>query len=113
MKLIDFSVTNFRSITKAHKISLQNLTVLVGRNNEGKSNLLNGLNVAMQTMMLHAKQVRSHSQLYNWERDFPVQFQERKSGLESIFRLNFRLNHEENIEFTRVTGIRSNEDIPI
>ena len=113
MKLIDFSVTNFRSITKAHKISLQNLTVLVGRNNEGKSNLLNGLNVAMQTMMLHAKQVRSDSQLYNWERDFPVQFQERKSGLESIFRLNFRLNHEENIEFTRVTGIRSNEDIPI
>lgn len=101
MKLIDFSVTNFRSITKAHKISLQNLTVLVGRNNEGKSNLLNGLNVAMQTMMLHAKQVRSHSQLYNWERDFPVQFQERKSGLESIFRLNFRLNHEENIEFTQ------------
>ena len=113
MQLVDFSVTNFRSITKAHKISLHNLTVLVGRNNEGKSNLLNGLNVAMQTMILHAKQSRSRSQLYNWERDFPVQFQERKSGLESIFRLNFRLNHEENNEFTRVTGIRSNEDIPI
>lgn len=72
MKLVDFSVTNFRSITKAHKISLHNLTVLVGRNNEGKSNLLNGLNVAMQTMILHAKQSRSRSQLYNWERDFPV-----------------------------------------
>ena len=113
MRLVDFSVTNFRSITKAHKISLHNLTVLVGRNNEGKSNLLNGLNVAMQTMILHAKQSRSRSQLYNWERDFPVQFQERKSGLESIFRLNFRLNHDENNEFTRVTGIRSNEDIPI
>lgn len=94
MQLVDFSVTNFRSITKAHKISLHNLTVLVGRNNEGKSNLLNGLNVAMQTMILHAKQTRGYSQLYNWERDFPVQFQERKSGLESIFRLNFRLNHE-------------------
>lgn len=113
MKLVDFSVTNFRSITKAHKISLNNLTVLVGRNNEGKSNLLNGLNVAMQTMILHTKQGHGYSQLYNWERDFPVQFQERKSGLESIFRLNFRLDHEENIEFTRVTGIRSNEDIPI
>ena len=113
MQLVDFSVTNFRSITKAHKISLHNLTVLVGRNNEGKSNLLNGLNVAMQTMILHAKQSRSHYQLYNWERDFPVQFQERKSGLESIFRLNFHLNHEENNEFTRITGIRSNKDIPI
>ena len=113
MQLVDFSVTNFRSITKAHKIYLHNLTVLVGRNNEGKSNLLNGLNVAMQTMILHAKQSRSYSQVYNWERDFPVQFQERKSGLESIFRLNFRLDHEENSEFTRITGIRSNEDIPI
>lgn len=113
MQLVDFSVTNFRSITRAHKISLHNLTVLVGRNNEGKSNLLNGLNVAMQTMILHTKQVRGRSQLYNWERDFPVQFQERKSGLESIFRLNFRLNRDENLEFTKVTGIRSNEDIPI
>ena len=113
MKLIDFSVTNFRSITKAHKISLHNLTVLVGRNNEGKSNLLKGLNVAMKTMILHTGQIRRDNRLYDWKRDFPVQFQERKSSLESIFRLNFRLDHDENIEFTRVTGIRSNEDIPI
>lgn len=113
MQLIDFSVTNFRSITKAHKISLHNLTVLVGRNNEGKSNLLNGLNVAMQAMILHAKHSSDSRELYNWERDFPVQFQERRNGLESIFRLNFRLDHDENVEFTRLTGIRSNEDIPI
>lgn len=113
MQLVDFSVTNFRSITKAHKISLHNLTVLVGKNNEGKSNLLNGLNVAMQTMILHARNPRGNTQLYFWERDFPVQYQERKSGLESIFRLNFRLNHDEHIEFMRATGIRSNEDIPI
>lgn len=31
MKLVEFSVTNYRSITKAHKIALQNLTVLVGK----------------------------------------------------------------------------------
>ena len=34
MQLVNFSVTNYRSITKAHKINLQNITVLVGRNNE-------------------------------------------------------------------------------
>ena len=51
MQLVNFSVTNYRSITKAHKINLQNITVLVGRNNEGKSNILMALNVAMETMM--------------------------------------------------------------
>ena len=39
--------------------------------------------------------------------------QQRKNNLDSIFRLNFRLNHDENTEFFRTTGIRSNEDIPI
>jgi len=40
MRLIRFSVLNYRSITTAHKIEMSNLTVLVGKNNEGKSNIL-------------------------------------------------------------------------
>ncbi len=113
MQLVNFSVTNYRSITKAHKINLQNITVLVGRNNEGKSNILMALNVAMETMMQHANHENVHEHLYEWKRDFPVQLQQRKNNLDSIFRLNFRLNHDENTEFFRTTGIRSNEDIPI
>lgn len=119
MKLVDLSVTNYRSITNAHKITLQNLTVLVGKNNEGKSNLLTALNVAMTTLLFHCRS-RDTSlpynrirQLYNWERDFPIQYQSRKNGLESIFKLNFRLENEELVEFHRETGIRGNEDIPI
>ena len=53
MKLVEFSVTNFRSITKAHKIKLQDMTVLLGKNNEGKSNLLTALNVAMEAIIQH------------------------------------------------------------
>ena len=113
MQLVNFSVTNYRSITKAHKINLQNITVLVGRNNEGKSNILMALNVAMETMMQHANHANVHERLYDWQRDFPVQLQQRKNNLDSVFRLNFRLNHDENTEFFRTTGIRSNEDIPI
>lgn len=109
MQLVNFSVTNYRSITKAHKINLQNITVLVGRNNEGKSNILMALNVAMETMMQHANHANVHERLYDWQRDFPVQLQQRKNNLDSIF----RLNHDENTEFFRTTGIRSNEDIPI
>ena len=113
MQLVNFSVTNYRSITKAHKINLQNITVLVGRNNEGKSNILMALNVAMETMMQHANHANVHERLYDWQRDFPVQLQQRKNNLDSVFRLNFRLNHDENTDFFRTTGIRSNEDIPI
>lgn len=122
MKLVEFSVTNYRSITKAHKIVLQNLTVLVGKNNEGKSNLLTALNVAMMAVIIHSRdrsQDRSqlgrsrHEYLYNWKRDFPMQLQNRKSGLESIFRLKFILEENELGEFHVQTGIRGNEIIPI
>ena len=118
MKLVEFSVTNYRSITKAHKIVLQNLTVLVGKNNEGKSNLLTALNVAMMAVIMHSQGrnplSRSRQEyLYNWKRDFPMQLQNRKSGLESIFRLNFNLEENELGEFHVQTGIRGNEIIPI
>lgn len=122
MKLVNFSVTNYRSITTAHKINLQSLTVLVGKNNEGKSNLLTALNVAMTTLMYHGrvKGAMSSRRLYgydpyNWERDFPIQLRGRtnKKGLESIFKLQFRLKNDELIEFQSETGIRGNEDIPI
>jgi len=119
MKLVEFSVTNYRSITSAHKIRLQNLTVLVGKNNEGKSNILNALNVAMMAIITHGHSdlgmpLRHRKQYgYVWERDFPLQFQQRRSGLESIFKLHFRLEGDELTAFHNQMGIRGNEDIPI
>lgn len=119
MKLVEFSVSNYRSITTAHKIKLKNLTVLVGKNNEGKSNLLRALNIAMTAVAAHSRQrppritPLSMRRMYNWERDFPLQYQLRKSGLDSIFKLHFRLEGEELGEFHAKTGIRGNEDIPI
>lgn len=118
MKLVEFSVTNYRSITKAHRIVLQNLTVLVGKNNEGKSNLLTALNVAMTAVIMHSKNEgrvyrSSRESSYIWTRDFPIQFQGRKSGVESIFRLKFSLEEGELGEFHMQTGTRGNEIIPI
>ena len=114
MDLIEFSVTNYRSITVAHKIKLYDTTVLVGKNNEGKSNLLNALNVAMTIMMNHSNRIpRVRVIDYDWERDFPIQYQERKQGLDSIFKLKFRLKSEEMDEFHSITSIRGNDEIPI
>ena len=118
MKLVDLSVTNYRSITNAHKITLQNLTVLVGKNNEGKSNLLTALNVAMTTLLLHCRSREASlpynriRQLYNWERDFPIQHQSRKMDW-NLFQAKLSSGNEELVEFHRETGIRGNEDIPI
>ncbi len=119
MKLKEFSVTNYRSITSAHKIIMQNLTVLVGKNNEGKSNLLTALNIAMTAILLYSRKAESQSlsrrgyHVYDWERDFPVQYQTRRNGLESIFKLIFTLNEDELSVFHSETGTRGNEVIPI
>lgn len=64
MKLVEFSVKNYRSITDAHRIVLQNKTVLVGKNNEGKSNLLTALNTAMKAMIFHS--VEDERSQYLW-----------------------------------------------
>lgn len=92
--------------------------MLVGKNNEGKSNLLTALNVAMKVLMNHAldssgRRTRGSREVYDWRRDFPVQFQERRAGLESIFMLSFCLEDNELNEFHAQTGIRGNEIIPI
>ena len=114
MKLLTFSVTNSRSITKAHKINLEAFTVLVGKNNEGKSNLLTALNIAMEILLDHArkgniemKRRYSRNMIYEWERDFPIQLQNRKRGLESIFKLEFKLEGEELTEFQKNTGSKN------
>lgn len=95
MELVNFSVTNFRSITKAHKVSISDTTILIGRNNEGKSNLLRALDVAMSSLQRHALEyrygkpgVRSISRrdekTFYWERDFPINLQSRKSELKQL-----------------------------
>ena len=47
MKVVSFTVKNYRSIVEAHKIVLNDYNVLLGKNNEGKSNILRALSVCM------------------------------------------------------------------
>lgn len=114
MRLESFSVTNFRSITDAHKIPIGDSTVLIGKNNEGKSNLLKALNIAMKALTAHAREdaqqdfENSDGQGYVWRRDFPVSLQSRARATESIFRLEFSLDENEVLEFRE--KIKSNLD---
>lgn len=51
MRLVGFSVKSYRSIVNTERIQLSNKTVIVGPNNEGKSNLLRALILGMNTLM--------------------------------------------------------------
>jgi len=116
MELISFSVRNFRSITDARKINFKNYTVLIGKNNEGKSNILKALSTCMSLINQPLEVQRSlkrqsrffRNNFYDWEKDFPIIYQNRKNGLKTIFKLEFLLTDEELVEFKKITNTRIN-----
>lgn len=120
MKLADFSVINYRSITAARKIQTNNMTVLVGKNNEGKSNILRALTLAMDIMRMYARDPRGlqisarHLKYhYIWERDYPLSLQEKHPNGASSIDLNFELTDREVAEIRNMTGIRISNFIPV
>ncbi|MTK08121.1 MAG: AAA family ATPase [Hungatella sp.] len=120
MKLVNFSVLNFRSITTAPKIQMSNMTVLVGKNNEGKSNILRALSMAMDIMKSYANNPRIFSgsnrllrNRYVWDRDYPISLQESKPNGYSSVDLTFELTEEELQIIRERTGIRLNSYLPV
>lgn len=120
MRLASFSVVNYRSITTAHKIQTDNMTVLVGKNNEGKSNILRALILAMDIMKIYADNPRTLNfsprylrSRYNWEQDFPISLQDRKPNGFSSVDLNFELSEQEILAIRAITGIRITSNIPV
>lgn len=123
MKLVSFSVTNYRSIIKAHKIPVFGTTVLIGKNNQGKSNILKGLDVAMKILQFHGfeikystdydRRAKKNESFYYWERDFPISIQSRQGASQTIFRLEFLLNDEEIHEFKDKINSNLNGTLPI
>lgn len=51
MRLESFQVNYFRSIKNSEPILLNQKTVIVGKNNEGKSNYLKALNIALSILL--------------------------------------------------------------
>ena len=129
MKIKSFSVSNYRSITRAHKIEMHDLTILVGKNNEGKSNIIKALSLSMKILSSYALLSKRHhipshmvSRLpvdydYKWIRDFPVESQQKEKGKKSTkFELEFELTVEERKKFNKEVGTRlatSNFDVTI
>ena len=114
MRLESFSVTNFRSITKESRISLKEYTVLLGKNNVGKTNITQALNIAMNILRNHSNLSHFYSgDLYRWERDFPINLQNRNRNRNSIFKLEFSLNVEDQNLFYKKIGSKINNKINV
>ena len=125
MKLATISVTNYRSIRAAKKLPINDLTVLIGPNNEGKSNILRALATSLtvvasfgsQGSRLYRSRIQGLSRvrdaLYDWERDFPIGLQDAKPDGESKFLLEFDLLPEEVEAFRREVKSNLNGRLPI
>lgn len=122
MRLVSFTVENYRSIIRAHKIRTDQSTVLIGPNNEGKSNILRALVAAMHVLTrgsilgvgrpeirLAGPGVRT---IYDWSRDFPVHLQKKTPG-ESIVILEFELTAEEIEAFRQDIKSNLNGTLPL
>lgn len=120
MKLIGFSAKNYRSISAAYKLPLADYTVIVGPNNEGKSNILKGLGLAL-TLLTGSKHQRfrrpgfiSYSNRgierfdYDWERDYPINLQSTELDGRSEFTCEFELTEDELIEFKTKVKVNLN-----
>lgn len=122
MQLVSFSVTNYRSITTANNLPFRQSTVLIGPNNEGKSNILKALVTALgflgalDRFRLYRGRVRTHSQHpdgYDWKKDYPISLQEKWPDGESIFGLEFKLSEQEVGDFYKEVDSVLNGTLPI
>jgi hypothetical protein len=125
MKLVSFSVQNYRSIAKANRIEVGRSTVLVGPNNEGKSNVLRALVTAMQVLRTGSRHVIAKgvrlllpfslrgSRPYDWEEDFPINLQSTRPDGVSTFSLEFELDDDEIEAFRSEVHSNLNGTLPI
>lgn len=122
MKLENFSVENYRSITEARQVSLTKSTVLIGPNNEGKSNILRALNLAMQTLSRFSRTSKLPSasndildikRIYDWTKDFPVSLQKSQKNTKTIITLEFSLDEDEVSSFRKEIQSNLNGTLPV
>lgn len=123
MELVSFSVSKYRSIVKASKVPIHRSTILIGANNEGKSNILQALVATLEILrrlgqyrMLRGGRLNTGTRFlgsYVWDRDFPVSLQEKTPDGETVFKLELKLSDDENTEFEHKIKSKLNGTLPL
>jgi len=138
MLLHSVSVKNYRSITTKTTFTTGRQTILLGPNNEGKSNLLKAINLGFRILenwaeneriegdglvtgiemmrMLAVKRktpVRFDHRLYRRDRDFPLSLQDDKNAKATELHLVFKMDDNEKEDFWNEFKITINGDLPV
>lgn len=120
MKLTSISIQNYRSITSVKSIPLENYCIILGKNNEGKTNVLNAINLAMVTLKSMVSDTRSYrfykefrEYKYDYERDYPIILKDSKNFSPTKLILKFKFNDDEIKEFVSKVGVYNNGDLSI
>lgn len=127
MRLVSVSIENYRSILKATGLTMGDFTVLVGPNNEGKSNILKAINLGLHVLVnwrrgrvggpgsrrAIAYDFYGNRLDYRWLRDFPIVHQETKPNGRTVIALELELTQEEFDDFYRSTSINLSTNLRI
>jgi putative ATP-dependent endonuclease of the OLD family len=122
MKLVSVTIKNFRSITSAYKIPLSDFSVLVGPNNQGKSNVLAAIVLALGLLeggiYSYKRQRLSYRysdslEAYSWPRDYPIGLQTSQPGGKSEVTLEFRMSPLESAAFKKRTKVNLSTDLKL
>ena len=135
-------IKNYRSITKA-ELPLHNYSILIGPNNQGKSNILRGLVVALN--IIKYESLRSHrfphtiksplrlkyrrslgrrtkildrreqDYIYNYKNDYPLKLKvsDEKREGQTEFELTLSLSDEEKSKYQKETKIKLKGDLKV
>lgn len=126
MRLCSMEVKNYRSIYDTETLRFHpNKTVIIGPNNEGKSNLLKALVVAVH--FLDKRNIiplrgpapsgevrfRTRSREYSWGRDFPLGKQGMFPDGETTLKLDFKINANHEREIKRRFNLQIRNNLPL
>jgi hypothetical protein len=123
VRLVSFSLQRYRSIIKAENLRFGDLTILIGPNNEGKSNILHGLVAGMRVLERAARTPVERGRLrataasfaddYEWDRDFPLQLREKMPDGATLFDFEFEFTPAELADFKKEVGSQLTKSLPI
>jgi len=94
------------------------MTVLIGKNNEGKSNLIRALDIAMNILrdaFIVSRRRSVPRSYYQWKEDFPLSLQNSRKLKKKYteFRLDFELTEEETNTLYQKIGSFINKDLSV
>ena len=123
MNLKELTVQNYRSVGEAYKLPLSRQTLLLGPNNEGKSNVLRAMVAAMRTIAMYPDleklagprqlDLLRHLTIYERNKDYPIFLQDSRPEGASKFTLAFALSKSEQEEFEETVHSKVNDTLPI